>query len=197
MAAKQYYLSALHLAHNHLDIHILWYDSPQRPVGKRARRVNIKHSRGALHWPLMAKSGNVTGGRLVLDICGWTVIYNGKNSVQVCAHAFKNVISVWPTPLWAFSMWPAGADEQHDITGSNLCTEANRDMDSTAVSASVQRSIYIYADSELGVLGSWHQRLQWDRCHPERLGDKGYFWPWCLFLPPAHKSAKRTLRRQQ
>lgn len=68
--------------------------------------------------------------------------------MQVCRHAFKNVIIVWPTPLWAFVyfqhfMWPAGADEQHDITCSNLCTEADRDMESTDVSASMQRSIYM------------------------------------------------------
>lgn len=94
MATKQYYLSALHLAHNHLDIYILWYDSPQCPVGERTRCINIKHSRGALHWPLMAQSGRVKGERLVLDICRWIVIYKGENSVQVCTHAFKNVISV-------------------------------------------------------------------------------------------------------
>lgn len=102
VAMKQYYLSALHLAHNHLDIHILWYDSPQRPVGERTRCINIKHSRGALHWSLMGESGSVNGGRLILDICWWTVIYKGENSVQVCTPAFKNVISVRPTPFWAF-----------------------------------------------------------------------------------------------
>lgn len=72
----------------------------------------------------MAESGSVTAG-------GWFWTSAGGFIKAKTAHRCVHM----PLKMWlvfglhhfgllcTFNMWPAGADEQHDITCSNLCTE--------------------------------------------------------------------------
>lgn len=62
---------------------LLWYDSLQCPIGQRACCINIQHTWGALHWPLMAESGSMKGGIRRWSSCAQLQAYTRFYKTQI------------------------------------------------------------------------------------------------------------------